>query len=223
MESKVQSQLREALLEQPVRDFLSQHAGRILDGADEATSSMLRAVRTAVVLAIGCELLRYADVSEATVLGFKFTNLALLLKVTPALISFQQSRIISEMIRRKILLEASDALVHAHMPGGSEAIVSLVLQPAGLMSEAALATVPSSRHARSLHAFRLAMVLVLVAVPAGFVMYEMVRAFSSFGFRDTTLWLSAALSVLFLTQALFYLRGSDDLISPPKKNSTEAK
>jgi hypothetical protein len=216
MESRLQAQLREALASQPARDFVNELSGRVLDGAESATTATLRAVRTSIVLAIICELLRYADVSEATFLGLKIVNLALLLKVTPALISFHQYRIVAEMIRRKILMETGVALVHARLPGAHEQIVGLILEPAGLMSEYILGNVTSPRYERLLTAFTQLVVLLIIASPAGFAIYEIVRAFAAFGFADSTLWLSTTLSAFFLAQSATYLLGFNHFIGDPK-------
>src|SRR5262245_2210162 len=103
---KIESNMAEALGDSTAKEYIQGQLESIRLSAHEAEKLSFGAFQRMLLLAAAFELFRRAAVSEVSLFGFKFTDVALILKILPALIAFLFYRFVTQAIRRNALLEA---------------------------------------------------------------------------------------------------------------------
>lgn len=176
-----------------------------------------RLVKTAgllLSLAIVCELLSQAAVSEVSVLGLKLTNLVLVRKFLPIGLAYVFYSHLALLALRRLLLECHWHATKAAQPQIFENGLWRFLNPP---SSFETESIFESRTAGALKAaisnLSVPLMIALTIGPILYIIYAYFRLFGDFGLTEPLLWVSATVSAFFTLQGFLFFIGTNIVAS----------
>lgn len=180
--------------------------------AEAATSNALGAM---VILAIVIELLHRTAVGEVSFLGVKVTDLVLVRKLLPVGLAYFFFATLSHFAAHRLYTECLYEIARRIHPSLAEKKLWRFLIP--LSPIRTFTTVEALSEGKLRLAFSALSVPIFLAIlfgPLLFIVYSYWTAFVAFGPKDLLLWISVALSLLFITKGFLYLVGVTTLAPP---------
>ena len=199
---KLEDRVKEALAAES-QAYADEYCKALVENIHRTDDKFQRAILLLIFSVAMYELVAHTLISEVTLGPFKLTNLALLQKYVPVLISYSYCSISSLGTIRKYMRDLTVDVLSIHHPSTAANHLEMFLEPPSLLQtsdivkEFSEGVIP-----KILDNTGGILVLTLLIGPIVFLGHSFYQCFATFGFRDTNLWVSAVLSVVLVLQGI---------------------
>lgn len=200
----IEKNVSDALADSDAKAFAAAQLDTIRSSALESETLVLQMARSMLVLAVSFILISLSAITDVTVLGFKFSDISLVLKVLPAVVAVLYYRMVTQVIRTDALVAAYLTIVKTLHPAYYKKDLEALALPPIFAPEYLLA-----QHAQGAYykLFRVASApigFVFMVVPVVFEVYAYWHCLGRFGLLDIWTLGSAVFTAVVLIQTLAY-------------------
>lgn len=207
LEERVEKAFKEEKTKEFLKDYLESIQHAIQHADDRNRSSAL----TFILLMIAFEFFSQAIISEVSFGPFKFSNVEIIHKLLPILVTYYFFDFTIHFHNRAILRKLFRAIVHKNYRGLTENNLEKYL----ITFSNAVTFIPDSSDGvlnaiQSLLAFLL-IGMVYYLLPITFVIFSFMRLFTQYSISDFFVWISLFVSGIFMIQSYMVLFQNKDL------------
>ena len=178
----------------------------------EAEASLRRSITLITLLFFTFELINRRSVSELSIFFVKVSRLQLIEQIIPIAIAYLLSTFAALLSDISLTRDLHDAIIRKRYPTVDSTKLHLAICPANslIFSQSLQLELekPGSRVGYLTATIFLARVGLLVVLPFALEVYTYIVLFSSFGLNNIVTWISAAISLLFVSIAIWTIFSS---------------
>ena len=188
-------------------EFLREYLSHLLVIWQELVKSMIRIIVLAVTAMVLFGVLAGKEVSQVTILSFKFSNVSFLELVIPVFVACASFRLFALGIDNYVFSEAYDSIMMRKFPKLYESDLYMFIAPPGsgpIFDSSRIKFLKSSRSSSLLRMFDSAQDAVVMFVPVAFEAIAYTYLFGSLKASNPFVWVSLSLSVSILVGVFIF-------------------
>jgi len=208
----IKEQVNAALSKESTHTAAAEYLKAIRENMRTTEDEFIKVGKTLLVAAVGFEFLARAAISEASVGGFKFTDLSLVQKFLPVIIAYLTYWMHSLIARRRLLREVHDTFIEKlHPEFYSNNLEFYSEPPSPFNTQILIFRNTEGLYSSLMDNLLVPFIIVITFGPVLFEVYAFYRCFLTFGWDSVVIWSALVISLLFLTQSVLFLLGINKL------------
>ena len=199
---KLEDRVKDALATES-QAYTDDYFKTVLENIHRIDEKFHRAILLLIFSVAMYELAAHTWITEVTLGPFKLSNLALLQKYIPIVVSYAYCAITSLGTLRKYMRHLIvDVMSIHHQSTVTNDLEMFIVPPSLLQTSEIVSTFSEGVIPKILRVIMGILTLSLLTGPIAFLVHSFYQCFVIFGFRDVNLWISAFLSLVLVLQGI---------------------